>query len=526
MLQLRNQIKLASRTLLNNQVYYAARCMSDDSKDKKDKQLFNFDFNPNVENPFKRTGRILKNDFIRAKHWIEDLFQEDPKQKKYKMPLDRIDAFIENREDVRIFQTHCDILIIGGGGMGAAIAYWIKQKAHHGLNVVVLEKDPTYSEASTPLSVGGLRQQFSLPENIQMSLYGAEFIRKAKEYLGDNVELNFQPYGYLTLATEEGADTLRANSRLQNELGAKNEILTAKKLKEKFPWLNTDGIALGCHGLEKEGWFDPWALLCGLKKKALDLGAHFIHGEAIDFEFKQQREMYVEGVEFGKYETVDRVLARLPNGEIQPIKFAMCIIAAGHNSGKVAEMARIGKGEGILSVPLPIEPRKRYVYVFECDEKKHTGAQLNTPLVIDPSNVYFRREGLSGCYIGGRSPESVEKEPLIDNLDVDYEYFDTDVWPHLAHRVPKFEAIKVKSGWAGYYEYNRFDENGIIGLHPYYHNLYIASGFSGHGIQQCPAVGRAIAELIIDGGFLEIDLTRLGFDRIIVDQPMMELNIV
>jgi FAD-dependent oxidoreductase domain-containing protein 1 len=146
----------------------------------------------------------------------------------------------------------------------------------------------------------------------------------------------------------------------------------------------------------------------------------------------------------------------------------------------VAQMARIGNGKGLLNIPLPIEPRKRYVYVFDCAEK-NLGSQLDTPLVIDPNGVYFRREGLSGCYLAGRSPECVEKEPPIDNLEVDYDYFDTDVWPHLAHRVPKFENIKVKSGWAGYYEYNTFDENGIIGPHPAYHNLYIAAGFSGHG---------------------------------------------
>ena len=168
-------------------------------------------------------------------------------------------------------------------------------------------------------------------------------------------------------------------------------------------------------------------------------------------------------------------------------------LLAGAQSAKVAEMAKIGTGKGVLSVPLPIEPRKRYVYVYGCDEKKpEVGSDLNTPLVIDPSGVYFRREGLSGCYLGGRSPESVSKEPSCDNLDVDYDYFDTDVWPHLAHRVPKFEAIKVQSAWAGYYEYNTFDENGIIGLHPAYHNLYIASGFSGHGKGILSPLGKLI----------------------------------
>lgn len=503
----------------------------------------------NRENPFSRTGRILKNDLMRAGHWIQDKVdfarKLNPKQKRYGAPIEAIDHFIQNREKITMFQTHCDVLVIGGGGIGSSIAHWLKKRAHEGLNVVVVEKDPTYKEASTPLSVGGLRQQFSLVENIQMSLYGADFIRNIKEHLGDDADVNFTPHGYLMLATEQSAETLQRNSRLQNELGARNEILTAKRLKEKFPWLNTDGIELGCHGLEKEGWFDPWSLLYFMKKKAIANGAHYLNAEVTGFEFKPRDDMIVEGVESGTYESLERVKVKMPDGSVQQIKFGLCIIAAGAQSGKIAEMARIGKGSGILTVPLPIEPRKRYVYSFECQEKAPgVGATLDTPLVIDPSNVYFRREGLSGCYIGGRSPETVEKEPACDNLDVDYEYFDTDVWPLLAHRVPKFEAIKVKSGWAGFYEYNTFDENGIVGPHPYYHNLYIASGFSGHGkhfeaivagmflknystgIQQAPAVGRAVAEMIVDGGFVNTDLTRLGFDRIIVGEHMLENNIV
>lgn len=457
----------------------SSRCFSD----KKDPPLPDYQ---KSEHPGTRTMRILKNDFKRMGDFVQDkvdLFRQlNPKQKRYGAPIEAIDHFIQNRESVTMFQTHCDILVIGGGGIGSSIAYWLKKRAREGLNVVVVEKDPAYKEASTPLSVGGLRQQFSLVENIQMSLYGADFIRNIKEHLGDECDVNFTPYGYLMLATEQSAETLKRNSRLQNELGAKNEILTAKQLKAKFPWLNTDGIELGCHGLEKEGWFDPWSMLYSLKKRSIEYGAHYLNAEVLGFEFKPQPDMIVEGVEAGKYESVDRAVVRMPDGSVEPIKFGICIIAAGAQSGKVGKLARIGNGPGVLSIPLPIEPRKRYVYSFECQEQSaSTGSTLNTPLVVDPSNVYFRREGLSGCYIGGRSPESIEKEPSTDNLDVDYDYFDTDVWPHLAHRVPKFEAIKVKSGWAGFYEYNTYDENGIVGPHPYYHNLFIASGFSGHG---------------------------------------------
>jgi len=199
------------------------------------------------------------------------------------------------------------------------------------------------------------------------------------------------------------------------------------------------------------------------------------------------------------------------------------IIAAGAQSGNIAKLAKIGTGTGMRSIALPVEPRKRYVYVFESQGLNCPG--LNTPLTIDPSNVYFRRDGIGGNFIGGRSPDP-DNEPSTDNLDVDYGYFDSDVWPRLAARVPAFESIKVKSAWSGFYEFNKFDENGIIGPHPYYHNLLIATGFSGHGIQQTPAIGRAVAEIILDGNFRTIDLTRLCFDRIIVDEPMYERNCV
>lgn len=462
----------------------SARCFSD-KKDKPDHFPQMDTGRIEMEDPIKRTGRILKNDMKRMSNWVKsriEQFQDKEKKIRHQVPIEKIDHFIQNREKQTMFQSHCDVLIIGGGGIGSSIAYWLKSRANDALNVVVVEKDPTYQTASTPLSVGGLRQQFSLIENIQMSLYGADFIRNIKEHLGDDVDVNFNPFGYLMMATAEGAEDLKKNSRLQNELGARNEILTAKRLKEKFPWLNTDGIELGCHGLEKEGWFDPWALLYSLKKRSIEHGAHFLNGELVSFEFHKMPHIISQGMETGTYDGLDRAIVKMPDGSIEPIKFGICIIAAGAQSGNVAKLARVGTGVGALSYPLPVEPRKRYVYAFDCDEKiPSAGASLNTPLVIDPTGVYFRREGLSGCYIGGRSPECVSKEPSTDNLDVDYEYFDTDVWPHLAHRVPKFEAIKVKSGWAGFYEYNTFDENGIVGPHPYYNNLYIASGFSGHG---------------------------------------------
>jgi FAD-dependent oxidoreductase domain-containing protein 1 len=193
-----------------------------------------------------------------------------------------------------------------------------------------------------------------MPENIQMSLYGAEFLRNVKQHLGEEVEVNFTPHGYLVLATEEGAAQLEENSKLQNILGAKNELLTAAKLKRKFPWLNTDGIALGCHGLEKEGWFDPYALLCGLRKRAVEHGAHYVDGEAIGFDYKDMHEIYVEGAEPGTYKKPEKLYVKMKDGEIRTIKFAYCIVAAGAYSADVAKMVGIGCGSGLLSIPLPV----------------------------------------------------------------------------------------------------------------------------------------------------------------------------
>ncbi|CAH1962340.1 unnamed protein product [Acanthoscelides obtectus] len=423
----------------------------------------------------------------------------------------------------REFPRFCDVVIIGGGAMGSSIAYWLKEKTGvDGIRVVVVEEDNTYKTCSTALSVGGLRQQFSLQENIQMSLFGAEFLRTLKKRFGPDADVNFHPNGYLLLSSEAGAQQLIDNSKLQTELGAVNMVLTKNQIKERFPWMDVDDVAVGCLGLEKEGWFDPWSLLTVLKNGAHKKGAQYINAKAVDFVFQNREDIIVEGVEQGNYEAINELVVEMPNGERRTIQFAYCIIAAGCKSKEIAEKARIGTGSGMLSLSLPVEKRKRYVYTFSCRENAPT---LNTPMVVDYTHMYFRREGLGDTFIAGMSPEP-EDEPPTDDLEVDYSYFDEKIWPVLVKRVPAFECIKVNGGWSGFYEYNTYDMNGIIGPHPYYTNLYLATGFSGHGIQQAPAVGRAISELILDGNFQTIDLTRLGFDRFIVEKPMFELRIV
>ena len=185
------------------------------------------------------------------------------------------------------------------------------------------------------------------------------------------------------------------------------------------------------------------------------------------------------------------------------------MIAAGPWSGEVAALAGIA---------LPVEPRRRSVFVFDCRERLPP-----LPLTIDPSGVWFRPEGR--FYLAGTTPAE-GNDPPGALLEVQHQEWDDMVWPVLAERAPAFEAAKVVQSWAGYYEYNTFDQNGIVGRHPGIDSLIFATGFSGHGIQQSPAVGRAVAERIAHGRYVGLDLAALGFERLIGGQPLRERAIV
>ncbi|XP_068096423.1 FAD-dependent oxidoreductase domain-containing protein 1 isoform X2 [Hyperolius riggenbachi] len=307
------------------------------------------------------------------------------------------------------------------------------------------------------------------------------------------------------------------------EEGAKVVLLSPEQLKKKFPWINTEGVALASYGLENEGWFDPWMLLNALRRKALSMGVMFCHGEVTDFETTAQEIHSAQG-DLLHIKTIKQVIVTMPNSmENHPVDCSAVVNAAGAWSSKLAELAGVGIGDpdSIDGIKLPVEPRKRYVYVFNSPE----GPGMDCPLLIDSSGAYFRREGFGGNYIGGLSPPE-DEEPDTSNLDVDHDYFQQKVWPLLAHRVPVFESLKVKSAWAGFYDYNTYDQNGVIGTHPLVQNMYFACGFSGHGLQQSPAVGRAVAELLYESGFQTLNLQSFGFERFIVDKPVLERNIV
>ncbi|XP_070582051.1 FAD-dependent oxidoreductase domain-containing protein 1-like [Ptychodera flava] len=416
-----------------------------------------------------------------------------------------------------------DIVIVGGGIMGSSIAYFLKRRTPQ--RVVVVERDPAYTRASTVLSVGGVRQQYSLLENIQMGMFGSEFLQNVKEYLtvdyADPPDVQFHRHGYLFLASEKGADTLLENVKVQRENGVDTQVLSAVQLKDKFPWLNTDDLEIGGYGVNTEGWFDPWSLLDAFKRKAMSLGVEYVHGEVTGASVKEEK-LSTDTADSANSSKIKYLEISLPNSpEVVPLVCGTVINAAGPHAGDFARLLKIGFGEGDMAAPLPVEPRKRFVYAFHSPN----GPGIECPLVIDPTGTYFRREGLGGVYISGLSP-SEEEEPSANDLQVDYQWFDDKIWPRLAHRVPSFENLKVRNAWAGFYDYNTLDQNAIIGQHPVITNLYFINGFSGHGIQQGPAAGRALSELILDGKFTSIDLSRFSFQRVVDNQPHFERNIV
>jgi len=413
-----------------------------------------------------------------------------------------------------------DILIVGGGAIGSSIAYWLRHWTSKTSKVMVVERDPVYTRASTMLSAGGIRHQFSVPENVQLSMFGSEWLRDIKEHLSvlheSPPDIQFNHQGYLFLAPPRGAAELNENVQMQTKLGAKVELYSKSQLAEKFPWMNLDGIECGSYGLEGEGWFDPWSFVRALKQKNLSLGVEYVHGEV--------QELLFESCSHLGHEKIDgAMILAAKDGREYETKAAIIVNAAGPWAADLAEMAGIGVAEtSDLYLPLPVEPRKRFVYVTHCPD----GPMLDCPFVVDPSGVYVRREGFGGHYICGASPPSVEEEPDVANFDVDYDFYNEFIWPQLANRIPAFNNSKLKSAWAGYYDYNPFDQNLIIGKHPYHHNFIFANGLSGHGLQHSIGVGRAVSELILDGAYQTIDLSRFSFERFIKDLPIEEGNIV
>jgi glycine/D-amino acid oxidase-like deaminating enzyme len=383
------------------------------------------------------------------------------------------------------------VVVIGGGVMGSALAYWLT-RLEPSLSVTVVERDPSYEHASSALSAASIRQQFSTPVNIRVSRASVAFLRNAAVELGvgdEKPDIMLREAGYLYLAGAGSAAELRQAHAVQKACGADVALLDPADLARRFGWLNTADLSLGSLGLSGEGWFDGYALLMAFAGKARQQGARYVNAEVCGFT--------VDGTR------VTHVIAA--NGS--RIACTHVVNAAGPWARRLAAM---------VGVDLPVFARRRTVYVISCPTAMHP-----FPLLIDPTGFWIRPEGRK--FIAGFSPaDDLDDQPL----QPDYDSFESYLWPALAHRIPAFEEAKLERAWAGYFEMNTVDHNAILGPHPSLENFLFMNGFSGHGMQQAPVIGRAIAELILHGRFETLDLSDLLFARIAENRPLREVNVI
>lgn len=387
-----------------------------------------------------------------------------------------------------------EVIVIGGAVMGSSCAYWLT-RMQPGLAVTVIEPDPSYAKAATALSVASIRQQFSSAVNVRISRYGIGFIRNFEESLGRPVgvpSLGLKENGYLFLTgNAAGAEVMREIAAMQRAEGAGTELWTPDQVKARYPWLEVSDLCAASFGPRDEGWFDNMGLLAGFRTAARDQGALYLKDRVTGLSVQSGR---VTGV-------------TLTSGG--SLGCDAVVVAAGVRASEVCSMA---------GLDIPVEPRKRTVFVIDAPNARHSDA----PLLID-RGFYLRPEDRQ--WITATVPD--QDGPCDPNdFEPDLQLFEDVIWPDLYARAPGFDAVKVVRHWVGQYDYNRLDQNAILGPHPDMPNLHLMTGFSGHGLQQSPAVGRGVAEHLLTGGWQSLDLSDLSVTRILAGEPLLEKAVV
>ena len=389
-----------------------------------------------------------------------------------------------------------DVVIIGGAIMGSSTAWWLKRLGFAG-RVLVIERDPTYEKAATTLSFSCIRQQFSTELNIRISQFGADFVQSLRQQMGgdDRVpELKIQNFGYLYLADNgDFASVLRANQAVQAAAGAGTRLLTPEEIRAEFPFMETDDLVLASLNTRDEGYFDGSTVFDWFRRKAREAGVEYVADEVVGLDISLSQ---VTGV-------------CLKSG--RRVGCGTVVNASGTRGAKVASMAGIA---------IPIEPRKRFNWVIQAA----TPLDRPLPLVIDPTGVFAREVG-GGTYMAGGHAD-IDPAVDFDDFSMDQDLWLEKIWPALATRIPAFEAVKVISEWAGQYDYNCLDQNAITGPHPTISNFVFLNGFSGHGLQQSPAMGRATAEWILHGGYRTLDMSEFHYARIAEGRALVEGAII
>lgn len=388
-----------------------------------------------------------------------------------------------------------DVVCIGGAAIGSAVAYYLTENPDFDGTVAVIEPDPSYDLAQTSRAQNSIREQFSQPVNIAISQYGLDFIDNFHENTqvdGESPELNYRGTGYLFLARDDtDLESFENQMRVQHECGAMTRMLTPEETLAEFPYMDVSQIAGARMGTMREGSFDGWAFFQGYRQRAIHNGAEYIKDRVVDIATDGTKATAVI-LESGR---------RISAGDI--------VNAAGPRAKLIADM---------VGLDLPVEPRARTSFVFDC----RTKIEHNVPLTITPEGVHFRRE--QHHFMTGGVPEDDVAIPYED-WEIRHDEFEEQIWPTVAKYVPVFDQIAKVTAWGGQYAYNTLDHNLIIGNSPEVTNFWFANGFSGHGLQQGPAVGRAVNELITYGEYRTIDMSELSYERIANNKPFYE-NVV
>ncbi len=392
-----------------------------------------------------------------------------------------------------------DVIIIGGAIMGSSTAWFLSQNKDFDGRILVVEKDPTYEFSSTNHTNSCMRQQFSAELNIRISQFAAEFVKNMRQFMDndpDVPQLTIQNFGYMYLAdTPEFAETLRESHSVQQEAGAGTKLMSPEDIKRDYPFYNVDDILLGSHNLVDEGYWEGVTVFDWLRKKARQNGVDYIHNEVVAMR-KSAAGTRVESVTLASGET---------------ISCGQLVNASGPRAIETCKMA---------GIDVPVEPRKRYTWVFSAENP----LDRDLPLTIDPSGVHFRQDG-SSLYMAGGHAE-IDPAVAYDDFEMDHSLWMDHIWPVLATRIPQFEAIKVVREWAGHYATNYFDHNAIMGPHTEVENFVFLNGFSGHGLQQSPAMGRGTAEYLTYGSYKTLDMTPFHYDRIPQNRPIIEKAVI
>ncbi len=389
-----------------------------------------------------------------------------------------------------------DVVIVGGGIMGSAIAWSLSQRDDFGGSILVIERDPSYEFASTSHTNSCIRQQFSTEINIRVSQYGVDFIQDLQSHMGPDPRLPdcpIQAFGYMYLANSEtGAAVLRENQALQARCGAGTRLLTPQELAQAYPFYTVDDLLLASHNPVNEGYFEGATLFDWFRRLSREAGATFLANEVLAIQRDAER---VTGV-------------TLASGE--QVQCGLLVNASGPRAAATAAMAGLS---------LPVEPRKRLTFIF--DSAQPLGQTL--PLTIDPSGVHVRSDG--PYFMAGCAPFD-DRAVAYDDFEDLPELWEERVWPAIAERIPSFDRLKLMRSWVGHYAYNTLDQNAVVGPHPDLSNFYFANGFSGHGLQQSPAIGRGLAELIATGAYQSLDLTAFSYQRLLDNRPLIEKAVI